>query len=136
MRLTVLLVVIIATGAGCTSQPPQIAIEGQYANLSPLFIGAGSVFFEVRNDGGSDAMVRATVAVPNAVVEFHDVRDSRMVRVEKIPVPSRSVVDLKPGGQHLMIFNLPKTTKEGSEIVLTLTFERSGEMQVPVRFIK
>jgi copper(I)-binding protein len=136
MRLTVLLLVMIATGAGCTSQPPQVTIEGQYANLSPLFIGAGSVFFKVRNTGGRDSLVRATVAIPNAVVELHDVQDNRMVRVEQIPVPSRSLVDLKPGGQHIMIFNLPRTTKEGSDIVLTLTFERSGEKQMPVRFIK
>ena len=59
-----------------------------------------------------------------------------MVRVEKIPVPARETVDLKPGSLHIMIFNMPKTIQEGSELALTLRFERSGERTVPVRFQK
>ena len=136
MRVTLVLVVILAAGAGCTSQPPQVTIEGQYANLSPIFIGAGSVFFKIKNTGGRDTLVGATVAVPNAVIELHDVKDGRMVRVDRIVVPSRETTDLGPGGRHIMIFNMPRTVQEGSELTLTLRFERSGEKQVPVRFEK
>jgi copper(I)-binding protein len=136
MQVTAVLVVIVVAGAGCISQPPQITIEGQYANLSPIFIGAGSVFFKIKNTGGRDALVGATVAIPNAVIELHDVKEGRMVRVDKIVVPSRETTDLKPGGHHIMIFNMPRTVQEGSELTLTLRFERSGEKQVPIRFEK
>jgi len=136
MRVAVLLVVMIVVGAGCTSQPPQITVEGQYANLSPLFIGAGSVFLKVRNTGGRDVLAGATVAIPNAVIELHDVKDGRMVRVDKIVIPSRETTDLTPGGHHIMIFNMPRTVQVGSELTLTLRFERSGEKKVPVRFEK
>ncbi|MEK6742861.1 MAG: copper chaperone PCu(A)C [Nitrospirota bacterium] len=78
----------------------------------------------------------ATVSVPNAVIELHDVKKSRMVRVDKIVVPSRETTDLGPGGHHIMIFNMPRTVQEGSELILTLRFERSGEKQVTVRFEK
>jgi hypothetical protein len=136
MRVTAVLVVIFIAGAGCTSQPPQITIEGQYANLSPIFIGAGSVFLKIRNMGGRDALVGATVAIPNAVTELHDEKDGRMVRVDKIVVPSRETMDLRPGSHHIMIFNMPRTVQEGSELTLTLRFERSGEKRVPIRFEK
>lgn len=136
MPVTAVLLVILVAGAGCTSQPPQVAIEGQYANLSPMFIGAGSVFLKVRNSGGRDALVGAAVAVPNAVIELHEVKDGRMVRVDKIVIPSRETTDLRPGSHHLMIFNMPRTVQEGSELTLTLRFERSGEKRVPVRFEK
>jgi copper(I)-binding protein len=129
-------VIMMCTGLGCSSQPPQVSLEDQYATLSPIFIGAASVFFKVRNTGGRDALIRATVDAPNTVIELHDMLGSRMVRVEKIAVPARSVVDLRPGGQHLMIFNLPRTVQEGSELLLILTFERSGVKQMPVRFMK
>jgi len=127
---------MLVSGDACTSQPPQITIEGQYANLSPMFIGAGSVFLKIRNTGGRDALVGARIAVPNAVIELHDEKDGRMVRVDKIVIPSRETMDLRPGSHHIMIFNMPRTVREGSELTLTLRFERSGEKQVLVRFEK
>jgi len=135
-RFSVVLAGLLVAGAGCTAQPPQITIEGQYANLSPLFIGAGSVFFKLKNTGGRDTLVGAAVAIPNAVVELHDVKDGRMVRVEKITIPSRETTDLGPGSHHIMIFNMPRTVQEGSEIALTLRFERSGEKKMLLRFEK
>src|SRR5574340_573951 len=83
-------------GSGCTSQPPQIAIEGQYANLSPMFFGVGSLFMKINNAGGRDALVSATVNVPDATVEVHDVKDGKMVKIERMKVPSRSTLELKP----------------------------------------
>lgn len=136
LQVSAVVAVMLCIVTGCSSQPPQVSLEDQYASLSPVFIGAASVFFKIRNDGGRDSLVRATVDAPNTVIELHDMQDNRMVRVEKIVVPSRSVVDLRPGGQHIMIFNLPRTVQEGSELLLTLTFERSGVKQVPVRFMK
>ena len=135
LRGAVLAVLIIA-GTGCTSSPPQITIEDQYAELSPLFIGSGSFFMTIRNTGGRDELIGAAVPLPKTAIEFHDVRDNRMLRIEKIPVPARDTLELKPGSYHIMVFNMPKTIREGSELVLTLRFERSGERAVTVRFGK
>ena len=136
IRITLVLVIFLVSGAGCPLQPPQITIEGQYANLSPIFIGAGSVFFKIQNRGGRDTLVGATVLIPNVVIELHDVKDGRMVRVEKIVIPSGETTDLRPGSHHIMIFNMPRTVREGSEFTLALRFERSGEKRVPIRFEK
>jgi copper(I)-binding protein len=35
-----------------------------------------------------------------------------------------------------MVFNLPGSVREGVEISVTLQFEKSGEMRVPVSFVK
>lgn len=134
MLIAAVLAVIPGTELGCSSPPPQISLESQSASLSPLFIGAGSVFLTITNAGGSDELVAASVPMPNAVVELHEVRDNRMVPIEKISVPSRGKVELAPGGRHIMIFNMPKTVREGSEITVTLRFRRSGEKSMPVRF--
>jgi len=121
---------------GCSSQPPQISVEGQYANMSGMFLGAGSVFMKIRNTGGRDALLGAAAELPNMVVELHDVKENRMVKIGKIPVPSHETVELKPRSLHIMLFNMPKTVQEGSTLTLTLTFEKSGALQVPVRFEK
>jgi len=118
---------------GCPSQPPQITIESQYAELSPALFGVGSVFMTIRNSGGGDAVTGISVNVPGAYVELHDIKNRRMVKVEKIAVPAHGTTELKPGGLHVMVFNMPKTMREGSDVVLTLVFERSGERKVPVR---
>ena len=136
MLTAAVLAVMLGAEVGCSSQPPQISLESPYAVLSPMFMGAGSVFLTIRNSGGRDELVGAAISTPNAIVELHDVRDRRMVRVERITVPSRSRTELILGGQHIMVFNMPKTVQEGSEITLTLRFERSGEKSIPVRFRK
>ena len=134
--LAAVVVLLVFLAAGCRSQPPQISIDGQYAELSPVFFGVGSVFMTIRNSGGGDAVTGITVNVPGALVELHDVKDRRMVKVEKIAVPAHGNAELKPGGLHIMIFNMPRSMREGSEVVLTLAFQRSGERKVPVRLEK
>jgi len=136
MPVAAVLAVILCAGTGCTSPPPQITIEGPYAELSPLFIGSGSFYMMIRNTGGRDKLIGVAASLPGTVIEFHDVRDNRMVRIEEIPIPARDSVDLKPGSFHIMIFNMPKTIQKGSELAVTLRFQRSGERIVPVQFTK
>jgi copper(I)-binding protein len=59
-----------------------------------------------------------------------------MFKVDRIKVPGREVLLLQPGARHIMVFNLPKHVREGSEVRLRLMFERSGERKVTVRFEK
>jgi periplasmic copper chaperone A len=135
LRWVVLAVLVIAD-AGCSSSPPQITIEGQYAELSPLFIGSGSLYMTILNSGGRDKLVGVVASLPGTVIELHDVRDNRMVRIEEVPIPARDTVEFKPGSLHIMIFNMPKTIQKGSELSLTLRFQRSVEQTVQVLFWK
>jgi hypothetical protein len=136
MLVAAVLAVILGLGTGCSSSPPQITIEGQYAEFSPLFIGSGSFYMKIRNTGGGDKLAGVATSLPGTVIELHDVRDKRMVRVEEIPIPARDTVELKPGSLHIMIYNMPKTIRQGSELDLTLRFQRSGERTVTVRLQK
>lgn len=136
MLVAAVLAVILGSGTGCSSSPPQITIEGQYAEFSPLFIGAGSFYMTIRNAGGRDKLAGVAASLPGTVIELHDVRDKRMVRVEEIPIPARDTVELKPGSLHIMIYNMPKAIRQGSELDLTLRFQRSGERTVTVRLQK
>lgn len=135
-ELFLLSVVLLLMGMGGAPKDPQISIAGPYANLSGMFLGAGSVFMQINNAGGRDALLSASVDLSGAVAELHDVKGSRMIKVEKVVIPSRGTLTLKPGGMHIMLFNMPKTVKEGSEISVKLLFERSGERTIAVRFDK
>lgn len=127
----------VAIGMGSSPRAPQIRIEGQEANLSPVMLGVGSVFLKIENSGsGDDNLVSARISIPDTVVELHDVKGGRMAKVEKIPIPSGSVVELKPKSLHIMIFKIPADIKEGYGFTLYMMFEKSGEKQVPLRFAK
>ena len=47
-------------------------------------------------------------------------------------MPGGGVADLKPGGDHVMLIGLTGTPKQGGTFPLTLTFEKAGEIAVPV----
>lgn len=114
---------------------PRIAIEDQEARMSPMMLGVASVFMKIHNAGnGDDSLIGARAVIPGAIAEMHDTKEGKMVKREKIPVPSGEIIELKPKGLHIMVFKLPKEVREGSEFTIALTFERSGERQVKVKF--
>ena len=102
-----------------------------------MMIGVGSIFMKIENSGnGEDTLLSAKTTVPGTVTELHDVKEGKMTKRDSIKIPAESVVELKPKSLHIMVFKMPAGIKEGSEITLQLTFEKSGEKQVKVQFIK
>jgi len=127
----------ITLSMGACSRSPQIEIKGQEAILSPVLLGVCSIFMKIENSGnGPDTLVDAKVDIPNTVTELHDVQDGKMMKREQIPIPAKSVLQLRPGRQHIMVFKLPKDIREDEEFILSLRFEKSGEKRVPVKFAK
>jgi len=88
------------------------------------------------------ALVAASSPVAK-IVEIHEMAMDgsvmRMRAVEKIALPAGKVVDLKPGGYHVMLMELTQPLKEGERVPVTLTFvDRDGKkttqsIDAPVR---
>jgi len=94
----------------------------------------GAVFMKIKNSGNmDDALIGAKTDIKDVVVELHYVKNGPMFKIEKIPIPAKSTVELKKGGLHIMLLNLPIELKEGEEFKLTLIFEKAGEVTVPVK---
>ncbi|OGW43388.1 MAG: hypothetical protein A2X57_04960 [Nitrospirae bacterium GWD2_57_8] len=117
---------------GCTNKAPDIRIEKASAQVSPAMLGVASVFMNIVNSGGKDVLLSSKTDVKGTVTELHDIKDGKMVKVERIDVPSSGIGQLKSGSLHIMIFNLPKDLKPGSSIRLVLVFEKAGEMALTV----
>jgi copper(I)-binding protein len=97
-----------------------------------------AIYLTLRNEGtASDRLLGGRTPAANAV-EVHQsllVEDvMRMERLDGLGLPPDSVVELKPGGFHLMLLGLTRSLEEGDELELTLSFQRSGDLtlQVPV----
>ena len=134
--LSVLFLFVIVMAAGCPGGQPQISIEGARAELSPAIIGEGLAYMKIVNSGGGDTLTGVKTSIPGAIVDIHEMEGERMVKVDKMSIPARSTVELKPMGSHIMIENMPKDAKEGYQFILTLTFEKSGDKQIPLTLMK
>jgi copper(I)-binding protein len=53
----------------------------------------------------------------------------RMRQVKGYEVPAKGSFELKPGGAHLMLVDIRKPFKEGDKILVTLRFEKAGEVK-------
>lgn len=124
-----------AAGMGASPRLPLLQVEGQAASLTPGFLGVGSVYMRISNSGkGDDTLLSVKANIRNSIVELHDIADGRMVKVDKIRIPAGRTVELRPRGPHIMVFNLPKETREGDGLILYLVFEKSGEKRIDLKF--
>ncbi|MFN3395462.1 MAG: copper chaperone PCu(A)C [Thermodesulfovibrionales bacterium] len=87
--------------------------------------GVVSVFMRISNSGGKDYLTGARTDINGSIVELHDVKNGRMVKVNSIKIPSEGKVEMIPGGIHIMIFNLPDNIIKGNEINLYLRFDKT-----------
>jgi len=125
---------LLAAGALACSGTPRIEIERPEAKISPALVGVGAIFMRIANAGdGADALLGARVELPGTVTQLHAVREGRMVESERLVVPARGALELKPGGPHIMVFRLPEDPGAACELGLVLRFEVSGERRARVR---
>lgn len=100
----------------------------------------GVAFLTVTSNGATnDRLLGARVeGVETVELHNHSMQDGimRMRRVDGgIEIPAGGVVELKPGGLHLMLMGVRCSLQDGDTVTVTLTFERAGDIEtrVPVR---
>ena len=138
IRRMILLLILgfLAQGNVCSAGTPEITVKEQNAVLSPMIVSAGAAFMTIVNAvSGDDTLVNARTDMAGTIVELHDFKDGKMIRAEEITIPAKSTVSLRPGGLHVMIFNMPKSVKDGHTFAMTLVFKKSGEVTRQFRFI-
>lgn len=74
-----------------------------------------------------------------ATTELHEMamqgETMQMRRVQKIELPPGGKVELKPGGLHLMFFDVKRPLRAGETVRLRLRFERAApvDLEVPIK---
>jgi periplasmic copper chaperone A len=71
------------------------------------------------------------------LVELHNMsmKDGvmEMKAMDAVEVPANKVVDLKPGGMHVMLMMVKKPINKGDKVSLTLTFEGADKKPLVVK---
>lgn len=135
--------------AGCTvtamfiatAAHAQVTVENPWVRATvPQQAGTGA-FMQLTSQTDAtlvqaDSPIAKHVEVHEMVMENHVMK---MRQVEGVRLPAGQVVELKPGGYHIMFIGLHGQVKEGEQVPLKLTFEdadgkRSAiDIQAPVR---
>lgn len=138
MRRLLSLSILLLAACGPPSDPvPALEILEPRAHVLPG--GMGVAYFSVRDAAGGGDRLTAIETTAARAAETHETLEDdgvmRMVpRPEGFEVPAGGVLELAPGGKHVML--IETRVPEGAEsIPLTLRFERAGtiEVEAPIR---
>lgn len=107
-----------------------------YARATAAGQPTGGGFLRLDNKGTAPDRLLSASAEVSSTVELHSMKMEgdvmRMRQVDTIDLPAGQVVELKPGGLHIMFIGLKAPLKEGDRFPLKLKFERAGEVTVTV----
>ena len=133
IALTLAAILALASGASASS----VMVMKAYARASAT-PGAetGAAYVSLMLHGEADRLV--AVSTPAArMAGLHESRlvdgVMKMVPVDGIAVPANGMLEMKPGGYHIMLMGLAAPLKQGEEIELTLTFQKAGEVKVKAK---
>lgn len=116
-----------------------VEIEGAYARASIPNVPNSAAFFVIKNNSDKDIAITSANSDIAEKNELHThIKENEMIKmmkIEKLVVPAKSSLELKSGGDHVMLMGLKKELKVGDEISLELSFSDGDKksIKVPVK---
>ena len=134
MKKFVLSIISIAAVFGA-----DVEIDGAYARASIPNVPNLAAFFVIKNNSDKDIAITSANSDAAQKNELHthikENKMMKMMKIEKLVVPAKSSLELKSGGDHVMLMGLKKELKAGDEINLELSFSDGDKksIKVPVK---
>lgn len=116
-----------------------VEIDGAYARASIPNVPNSAAFFVIKNNSDKDIAITSAnsdIAEKNELhTHIKENKMMKMMKIEKLVVPAKSSLELKSGGDHVMLMGLKKELKVGDEISLELSFSDGDKksIKVPVK---
>jgi copper(I)-binding protein len=124
---------LVITGAAL-AQPTQLEIDNAWAGATPGKSEIGAAYVTITSPT-ADRLVSASTPVAKKA-ELHTMSMQGMVMkmrpISGVDIPAGQPVNLKPGGEHIMLMGLNQPLREGQSFPLTLDFEKAGPHTVTV----
>jgi periplasmic copper chaperone A len=136
-RLFLLFLCCASTGA--LSDGVRIQVENAWLQAVPPVADATAAYMRIRNLSQSSCrLIGASSPIATKIEPMITTSYQRngqeilgMESVEFLEIPSGGFLDLKPGGNHLMITGLTSHPKEGEHVKLTVRFA-PGDQRIDV----
>lgn len=124
-----------AGATGSTAPAGPIRVEQPWSRATPGGASVAAGYVKLTNTGKEpDRLTGATFERAKSV-EIHTMtNDDGVMKMRQLPdgieLPGGGTVELKPGGQHLMMMGLSEGLKAGESVNGKLTFEKAGSVDV------
>lgn len=115
-----------------------IQVEGATAYATTPASPNGAIFLTIHNSGSENDRLIGASTTTAQMVELHEgfvdeeTGTMQMRKVDGIDVGAGQQVTLKPGGYHIMLMGLTSPLSQGDMFDVTLDFEKSADVVVPV----
>lgn len=128
------LAAIITTAAGAMANDIMVTRAFARASASPA-VKVGGVYVSLMNHGAADRLVAIASPAAKSAQLHRMVMDGDVMKMEPVgalDLPAGAMLDMAPGGMHVMLMDLARPLKQGDTVELTLTFEKAGAVTVTV----
>lgn len=126
---------IIASATGVSASDVMVMNAFARASATPV-ARSGAAYVSVMNHGATPDRLLAVRSDSARSVEVHktEMADGvmKMQAAGALELPANGMLEMKPGGYHIMLMGLSSPLKQGATLELTLVFEKAGEVKVPV----
>jgi len=126
-----LMTAIFAACAPTQTEAEALQVSGAWVRPADVMSAA---YLQITNNGRS---AQQLVGVETAVAESAEIHETqmdgdlmKMRPVEAVQIPAGETVQLKPGGEHIMLVGLTTPLVAGDTIMLTLTFDSGATLEV------
>ncbi|EWY42475.1 copper(I)-binding protein [Skermanella stibiiresistens SB22] len=132
-----LVLAFVASAHAEMAKVGDLVIEQAWARATTPSAKTGATYLSVRNTGPeSDSILSmetpvASHAMAHQTRQENDV--SRMSEAGPLSVPPGGALEMKPGGTHIMLMDLGGGLRLGQQFPLTITFEKAGKVEIPVK---
>ena len=118
--------------ASATAQAP-LTVSGAWVREPVPGRPQAAAYGVIENPGTTDVQIVGASADVAGAVELHEmVRSGDMMKmspVKSVTVPAKGNIELRPGGLHLMLFELKRPLKAGDAVSLTFTTSAGVRVQ-------
>ena len=119
------IVVLIAGFCICSGAYAQVKIEDAWIRATAPGQTVAGGYMKITSAKASALISVSTPLTARAELHEMSMQGSvmKMRAVPKLELPAGKIIELKPGGYHLMLMNLPGPLRKGDTVPVTLTFE-------------
>ena len=115
-----------------------IGLDVQHAWIAeaPPVSNVMVAYLTLKNNTSNDIELVSAQSDVYSSIEFHETRHengvARMIRHRTLNIPANSLLELRRGGKHLMLFNPTQRLKAGDAVVIKFTTKNNQEKSVSV----
>jgi hypothetical protein len=141
MLMTLMAAATLALAAHSAEPAPSaahattIVIDNAWSRATPPGATVGAGYFTVTNKGSAPDRLIGVTSTAADHAEVHEMTMKNGVMTMRplangIEIKPGETVQLKPGGNHVMMFGLKQPLKAGEKVRGTLSFEKAGTVDI------